>query len=162
MTLHRHEALRPLSRDHHLALQLAKALQPGASPPLRAQLPAEQAELVAHVQRVYDKELKGHFDVEDRVLAPAVLGRSAELDAIIETIESEHSELEAMCAGLSEHGISASTVDARLDAFGQKLEAHVRREEREYYARVQEVLDDHALAELGVSLERHMVYHGER
>ena len=58
-------------------------------------------------------------------------------------------------------GYATAAVDAALDRFGRMLERHVRREEREYYQRVQEVLDDASMRELGVALGRHLVFHGK-
>ena len=161
MRIRRHEALRPLSRDHHLALQLARGLQAGASAHLRAELPAARSALVAHVQRVFTEELAAHFDVEDRVLAPAVAGKSPDLDRVRSEIEAEHAELAALVARLSDPALDDAAIDAALDRFGRMLEGHVRREEREYYERIQEVLDDASMQALGVALDRHLVFHGK-
>ncbi len=161
MPIQRHEALRPLSRDHHIALQLARGLQKDASPLLRAELPREKGALVAHIQHVFREELAAHFDVEDRVLAPAVAGKAPDLDRLMSEIESEHAELQAFVASLSDPALDETAIDAVLDRFGHMLERHVRREEREYYQRVQEVLDDASLRELGLALGRHLVFHGK-
>lgn len=159
MAIHRHDALRPLSRDHHLALQLARGIQRSASAHLRAELPSEKRALIAHVQKIFAEELEPHFEVEDAVLAPAVAGKDEQLDHIMSDIESEHAEMMALTAKLS--SLKDSEIEETLDHLGQMLENHVRREEREYYARIQEVLDDASLEELGTSLGRHLVYHGK-
>jgi hemerythrin-like domain-containing protein len=161
MPLRRHEALRPLSRDHHIALQLARGVQTNASPLLRAQLPPERAALVAYVQHVVAEELVAHFDAEDRVLGPVVAGKDADLDRIVSEIESEHSELLSLAASLSDPALDDAAIDDALDRFGCLLERHVRREEREYYERVQQVLDDASMRELGLALGRHLVFHRE-
>lgn len=161
MRIQRHEALRPLSRDHHLALQLARGVQANASAHLRAELPTARRELVAHVQRVFAEELAAHFDVEDRVLAPAVAGKAPDLDRVRNEIEAEHAELGALAARLSDPALDDAAIDAALDRFGRMLEGHVRREEREYYQRIQEVLDDASMHELGMALDRHLVFHGK-
>ncbi len=158
MPLSRHEALRALSRDHHVALQLARGLQAGASSHLRAQLPSAPAELVAHVKRVYTEELAGHFDAEDEVLAPAIAGKDPELDRLLSQIESDHASMAKTVAELS----VGSGLEAALDDFGKVLEAHVRREEREYYPRIQEVLTEAEIEALGAALTRHLVYHGKK
>lgn len=160
MPIRRHQALRPLSRDHHIALQLAQGLQTGASRHLRAQLPSERRALVAHVQRVFGEELAAHFDMEDRVLAPAVAGKAPDLDRISREIESEHAALSALAASLSDPALDDAAIDATLDRFGRMLEAHVRREEREYYERIQEVLDEASMKQLGLALGRRLVFHG--
>ncbi len=155
MPLQRHEALRSLSRDHHVALQLARALQSGASPHLRAHLPADPKALIAYVERVYTTELAPHFGAEDAVLATAVRGKDAELDRTLQEIEAEHASMTALVASLG--ALGAAEIDPALDRLGRTLEAHVRREERECYTRVQEVLDDAALDRLGDALGRHFV-----
>lgn len=161
MPLRRHEALRPLSRDHHIALQLARGLQTDVSPHLRAQLPGERKALVAYVQQVFAEELAAHFDVEDRVLAPAIAGKAPDLDRIVSEIESEHAELHALVASLSDPALGDAEIDEGLDCFGRLLERHVRREEREYYERVQEILDEASMRELGLAIGRHLIFHGE-
>lgn len=161
MPIRRHDALRPLSRHHHVALQLARGLQKGASDRLRAELPSEQPALVAHVQKVFHEELAAHFDVEDRVLAPAIAGKAADLDRIVSEIESDHEALHALAASLSDPALGEAAVDEALDRFGRLLEEHVRREEREYYGRVQEVLDEEGMQALGAALGRHLTYYGK-
>lgn len=155
MPLQRHDALRSLSRDHHVALQLARALQSGTSPHLRAHLPTEPTALIAYVERVYTEELAPHFGAEDAVLAPTVRGKDAALDRLLREIEAEHASMTALVASLPSLG--ASELDAALDRLGRTLEAHVRREERECYARVQDLLDEPALEQLGAALGRHFV-----
>jgi hemerythrin superfamily protein len=102
-----------------------------------------------------------HFDIEDHILVPAASGKSPDLDRIIAEIEAEHAVLITLAAGLSDPALDDAAIDAALDRFGRLLEGHVRREERELYQRVQEVLDEASLRALGVALERHLVYHGE-
>lgn len=160
MPIQRHDALRSLSRDHHLALQLARGLQSGASPLLRAQLPNEAHALALHVRRVFNEELEAHFKAEDLVLAPATAGRDTELDRIWREIEAEHVELRALVASLADSNLDDASIEAMLDRFGRLLEAHVRKEERSYYQRIQEVLDGESLERLGAALERHLAYHG--
>ncbi len=156
MPLQRHEALRSLSRDHHVALQLARAIQIKGDPRLRAELPADGQQLAAHVQRVFSRELAAHFEVEDSVLAPMVAGQDTTLDRIVSDIESEHAEMMELAAGLAAASTSPEALEQRLDRLGAMLESHVRREEREYYERIQEVLDEAALDHLGEVLQRHL------
>jgi hypothetical protein len=159
MPLHRHEALRSLSRDHHVALQLARGLQANASPHLRAHLPSGRAALVAYVERIFAEELRPHFDAEDAVIAPAVAGKDAHLDRIMSDIESEHATMAKLVATLPT--LDPPAIEGALDRFGHMLEEHVRREEREYYARIQEILDEATLDRLGSALSRHLVYHDD-
>ncbi len=156
MALQRHAALAPFSRDHHLALQLARAIQIGGSRHLRDGLPRDRAALVAHVRRVFAEELEPHFGAEETVLLPAVAGRSEALDALARAIVAEHVQMRAALDALTDREASAAAVDALLDALGRQLEAHVRKEERELYEQIQAVLDEPALARISLRVERHL------
>lgn len=161
MPIQRHEALRSLSRDHHLALQLARGLQASTSPRLRALLPKEPKALAAHVRRVFTEELAAHFDAEDSILGPAIAGKDPVLDRIWLEIEVEHVGLHALVTSLADPSLDDASIEAALDRFGHLLEAHIRKEERSYYQRIQEVLDAASLQRLGAALGRHLVFHGE-
>ncbi|MBI2393052.1 MAG: hemerythrin domain-containing protein [Deltaproteobacteria bacterium] len=154
MPIRRHDALRPLSRDHHFALQLARGVQSTTSPTLRAQLPKEPRALADHVIRAFRDELEPHFVAEDEVLTAAILGKDAELDGVWREIEREHVEVRDLVAQLGDRSLEDARVEALLDRLGRLLEAHVRKEERSLFERIQEVLDEPTLARLGAELER--------
>jgi hemerythrin-like domain-containing protein len=156
MPIRRSDALRSLSRDHHLALQLARGVQTRTSPHLRAQLPSEPKALAAHVLRVFGEQLAAHFDAEDRVLLPAIAGKDPALDGLAVEIEVEHVELQALAEKLADTSLDDESIEGVLDRFGRLLESHVRKEERAYYQRIQEVLDAETLDRLGGALERHL------
>lgn len=156
MPIQRHDALRSLSRDHHVALQLARGLQSGAAPLLRAQLPQGARACAAHVRRVFVHELEAHFAAEERVLLPAIAGRDETLDRIWADIDREHAEMRGLITKLEDESLDDGQIDALLDRFGHLLEEHVRKEERSLYQRVQEVLDERTLEAVGEGLERHL------
>lgn len=157
--MHRHPALAPLSRDHHLALQLARGIQKTASPHLRSTLPAGTRALAAHVIAVFADELEGHFDAEEKLLIEAVRGREPELDALSAEIVREHSEMREMARQLALPDLSDGSCMELLDRLGVALEAHVRKEERSLFERVQALLDEGALLRLGARVERHLHEH---
>lgn len=152
MPLRRHPALASLSREHHSALILARAVQQGVSAQLRARLPAEPRALAAHVAKVFAAELAPHFAAEDEVVLVAARGHSPELDAVCEEIADDHARLRAMIEQLGVPSLEESQIGTLLDAFGKLLEAHVRKEERSLYEGVQEALDEGALVLLGERL----------
>lgn len=158
MPIRRHEALRSLSRDHHLALQLARGLQSRSSSLLRARLPEDARERAAYVRRMYFEELAGHFAAEDDVLRPATSGQDAVLDRLWTEIEAEHVEMRALVDAL-DSTLDTVALEATLDRFGRLLEAHVRKEERALYERIQAVLDADTLTRISQSLARHMEFH---
>ncbi len=143
--MYRHPALAPLSREHHLALQLARGIQKNASPHLRATLPSDPGALVAHVRAVFVSDLERHFEAEEKIVVEAVRGRDLELDALCTTVLREHAEMRELVRRLGLSELSAGACDDLLDQLGLALEAHVREEERTFYERVQTTLDEAAL-----------------
>lgn len=152
MPLQRHPALVPLSREHHAALVLARAIQLDGSAQLRAKLPREPRALVSHVTKVYAEALAPHFEAEDELVLVAARGRSPALDAICQDIEDDHAQLRAMIAELRAPELAESQIGSLLDRFGKLLEAHVRKEERSLYEGVQQALDESELVALGARL----------
>jgi iron-sulfur cluster repair protein YtfE (RIC family) len=156
MPLRRHAALRSLSRDHHFALLLARGIQSGASPHLRARFPAAPRDLASLVRRVFDDELSAHFEAEECVLFPAIAGRDAALDSLARDIEAEHVEMIRLVDRLGDVRLDGPAIEALLDALGRRLEGHVHAEERLLYERIQETLDEASLRRLGEALDRHL------
>lgn len=156
MPIRRHPSLAPLSRDHHLALQLARALISGGSSHLRAELPRDPTALVAHVRKVFTDEIEAHFQVEESQVLAAVAGRSPALDAVCAEVRAEHDAMRALVTDLARPELTAAETDERLDRLGELLEAHVRKEERTLYEGVQEVLSERELVELGATVTRHI------
>lgn len=113
---------------------------------------------MAYVRRVFAEEIAAHFAVEDGVLVPAVAGKDADLDRIVDEIESEHADMTALVARLSDPALDEAAIDAALDRLGHMLEGHVRREERDYYQRIQEVLDAPSLQRQLDRFDRHLVH----
>ena len=159
MPIQRHAALAPFSRDHHLALQLARGIQVGGSHHLRDQLPGDPKGLVAHVQRVFAEEIEPHFVAEETVLLPAIAGRAADLDAVAREVVTEHDEMRSMIHQLTRNDLPPDTVNEILNQLGRLLEAHVRKEERALYEKIQAVLDEPALARMSLDIERHLRVH---
>jgi len=120
----RHPALRDLSDDHHGALVLGRRLSRWSvgTEPLDA--------LAAEVRRTFARELEPHFGVEERVLLPAL--EAAGLEALVRRTLEDHAALRALAAG-------AWTPETPA-AFGDRLTAHVRFEERELFPRAEAVL----------------------
>jgi len=144
----RHPAFVPLSRDHHHALVLARGLQTDGP---AGTLPAELGARVAHTVRVFVEELEPHFRCEEDVLLSRLRGRDPELDRACDDVQDDHETLRAMIAEL--------TIDPnaqRLDAFGRKLEAHVRLEERALFETAQRVVPEDELARLEALVEKNL------
>lgn len=120
--------LRGLSSEHHQALVLARSLQRSST-----WTPDDGAKL----SRRFEAELEPHFRVEEEVLLPAL--RRAGAGVVADTIEADHAFLRANVA-------AARAGDAQAaQALGERLQAHVRFEERELLPACEELLPDQVL-----------------
>ena len=121
----RHERLRPLSRDHHHTLKLARRLQ-WAEP--EADL---QSELNAH-----RPELAAHFAAEESIgrQALAQCPEDTILAEQLDRMQREHHQIEELLAEV----LDGAGGQASCHRLGELLVAHVRFEERELFNRLQE------------------------
>ncbi len=146
--LKRHAALVGLSREHHLVLQLARAIQHECSPTLAATLPQDLQARRLYVLNRFAREIGPHFDAEDSILAAAMAHCDPLLNAVAIEIDAEHAFLRSLFQSLRRPDLAPATIEAVLDRTGRELEAHVRREERVLFTRLQEVLSPSDLDEL--------------
>ncbi len=146
-SLHRDPSLIPLSHQHQHGLAITVLIDRG----LKAEPTREKAlELAGKVARLADVELLGHFQVEERVLFPAVrpfLDSGELLDALV----GEHRVMEGLVRRIAE-----ATDEERiplLKQFGEVLHRHIRTEERQLFQQIQASLDEAQLAELGRQID---------
>lgn len=140
----RDPALIPLSHQHQHALALCVRID-------RAEVSAdaELAEWRSEIARLYDQEIRFHFDAEERVLFPAV-EHFEQLQRVIYELRRDHGILRAEVATAAD---GTMTTDA-LKAFAQHLSAHIRREERELFEGMQSLLSKDQLALLGAAINQ--------
>lgn len=124
----RNTVLRPLSREHHTALTLAKACERAAQ--------SRDENLVAKTcQRVilaFSDELEPHFQVEEQSLLPLL--HSAGNRPLVQRTLADHQQLRALLDGLRRNDSEA------LGSFGKSISAHVRFEERELFPVIESLL----------------------
>jgi tellurite resistance-related uncharacterized protein len=135
--------LQGLSGEHHGALTLARALRSTTPAALHASLPEDGAELVAEARGRFERELSPHFLLEDRELLPLSDCGDAALRAHADQIRDEHAALRVAFAQLT-----AEQLATQRDALADRLEAHVRFEERTWFPALEAALDAEALATL--------------
>jgi tellurite resistance-related uncharacterized protein/hemerythrin-like domain-containing protein len=141
----RHTGLEPLSREHHRALVLARRLKAAAA---RADVAAEVVDAeIAERRAAFKADLTPHFAVEERELLPLCHGR-AELAEHAETIRQDHAALRAMIAAAARDSWPRDAA-----ALADRLEAHVRFEERVWFPALEAALDDATLAALSWRLD---------
>jgi hemerythrin-like domain-containing protein len=133
----------PLSRQHQHALALCVRID-RASPVGDADLAAWQAEIAQHFQ----SEIRVHFAAEEQVLFP-VARKFPELISLVEELLSDHATLRAAFTKAEARSMSA----AELSAFARHMSAHIRKEERQLFERIQELMSNEELAVVGQNLD---------
>ena len=133
----------PLSRQHQHALALCVRID-RAMPIADADLAAWQAEIA----QIFQSEISIHFVAEELVLFPAAR-EYAELIPLVEELLADHTALRESFAQAEARTTSAT----ELSAFGQRMANHIRKEERQLFERMQELVDPEELAVIGQRLE---------
>ena len=142
----RSDALAPLSRDHHVALETALRLR-------RADAESVDA-AVARFGEFWSSAGARHFEIEEELLLPALPADDPDWAEATGRVRRDHDEIRERAAGLL--GSGASVLSA--NELGELLNAHVRFEERSLFPLLEERLSGPALAELGRAIdaaERH-------
>jgi len=129
--IRRDPRLHGLSHEHHHALVLVRTLRKAVADPSRLEAAGEQ------LDRALVDTLEPHFLVEERLLLPG-LAAAGEHELVRRT-EADHAFLRAQAG--------ARSVEA-LAAFADRLEAHVRFEERQLFGAAERTLDEATLAAL--------------
>ncbi len=119
----RHEAIAPLSRDHHASLILAQLLKKNA--PAYKGLPDTIAEKATYAQELFQNSIQKHFEQEEAML-DLVTDCDAALTSITKEIKTEHKDLTVLFQSLE----TATDLTGTMDTLGIALEKHIRKEER--------------------------------
>jgi hemerythrin-like domain-containing protein len=139
----RDKSLIPLSHQHQQALALCVRID-RAQPIPEADLQAWQAEIERH----FEQEIKIHFSAEECALFPSAR-QFPELLPLIEELIADHAALRESFSQAKACRMSAEG----LPAFARELSAHIRKEERQLFERLQQLMTAQDLAVLGVQLE---------
>jgi len=136
----RDDSLRPLSRQHLVALTTAMKLRRASS----------SEGLADAFLEFWRDDGRNHFRVEEEVLLPtwamhAAVDRAGVARMLEEHLAIRRSVLEIEAGGLSTEG---------AHRLGQLLDAHVRFEERELFPLIEAALDESALAQLALAIEK--------
>jgi iron-sulfur cluster repair protein YtfE (RIC family) len=137
----RHEALIPLSRDHHGTLILARLLRSDA-PPYKG-LPHDAEGKAEYALKHYREELLEHFEREEKMI-PVLMGINPTLDSLLACMKTEHQELHSLFNSIN---ISRELFN-QLDTIGRALESHVRKEDRVIFPLIQESCTEEVLNKL--------------
>ncbi|SFF77084.1 hypothetical protein SAMN04488033_10879 [Salegentibacter agarivorans] len=130
----RHEALKPLSREHHHGLLLCWKIRQGVKKEV------EVARIKAYTEWFKIHYLDPHFEAEEEHIFP-VLGNDHEL---VKRALKEHRRLKRLFSQDTEVEIALNNIEEELDS-------HIRFEERVLFNEIQEV----ASAEQLANIEKH-------
>jgi hemerythrin-like domain-containing protein len=140
----RDKNLVPLSRQHQHALALCVRIDRAKK---NGVLHAEAWQ--AEVALIFEQEIRYHFEAEEKDVFPRC-AKFEELHGLVNELLAEHAELRQFFARAKE-----STLDAAsLTALGEKLSAHIRKEERQLFERLQKLVGAEELAAMGVEIEK--------
>jgi len=132
-----------LSRQHQHALALCVRID-RASPIAESDLAAWQGEIAQH----FRVEIGVHFAAEEQLVFPRAR-TFAELNLLVEELLSEHVWLRERFAKAEAENMSA----AEVVEFAQRLSVHIRKEERQLFERLQELMNAEELARMGQRLD---------
>jgi len=137
----RHEALIPLSREHHGALLLAQVLK--SDVPDYKGMPTLPAEKAAYALEAFNNTLQPHFKKEE-MLMQKVMHLNERLDTLVAEILREHIELTEAFQHLNQ----SQNLERSLHLLGEKLSEHIRKEERVLFPLIEESCTTRLLNEL--------------
>ena len=127
----RHEALAPLSREHHHTLILAQLLKKGA--PVYKGLPTTAKDKAEYALQQFETIIKKHFQHEETILEKAK-DCHADIKRLSKEIANEHQQLTDLFLSLASVPEPVDT----MDRLANELESHIRKEERLLFPLLQE------------------------
>jgi hemerythrin-like domain-containing protein len=139
----RNKSLIPLSHQHQRALALCVRID-RAQPIRDTDLESWQAE----IEQLFEQEIEIHLAAEEQVLFPAA-SRFAELIPLVDELIADHASLRESFGKAKARAMSTES----LPIFAGQLSAHVRKEERQLFESLQQLMSERDLAELGSRLE---------
>ncbi len=137
----RHEALAPLSREHHQTLILAQLLKKGA--PVYKGLPAKLKEKADYAKQQFEGGIKKHFQQEETILEK-MKDSHGDIKNIAAEIIQEHQQLTALFLSLN----TTADLETALDSLGTALEKHIRKEERVLFPLLQQQCSEEQLQDV--------------
>lgn len=137
----------PLSHDHHTALARARDVTLALDGTVEQDLDA----LAARLSDFFENDLIRHFEQEEKYLLPPFIARVGADHKLVQQVQREHAAIRAHAARLKDASLP---VAERLQAWGTAIRDHVRFEERELFAAMQQELSEDELTVIGEQLAR--------
>jgi hemerythrin-like domain-containing protein len=141
----RDKNLIPLSHQHRRALAITVNIARGRGPGY-ADAQRWRDVIVEH----FESDLRFHLEAEESILFPAA-ARYGELAPLVDDLRADHALLREAVEAMRG---SAPTLEQVKD-FGALLDAHIRKEERGLFERMQEFVPAKKMAELGRAMDEY-------
>ena len=138
----RHKSLQSLSQEHHHGLMLAQLIKSG-SPEYKG-LPNTVEGKVQHTIKFFEENLIPHFNKEEKILFTISKNKNAEIDRLINELIFQHKAIYSLVDKLRK----SSEPEIELNELGMLLESHIRKEERELFQSIQNVLTESEMEKL--------------
>jgi iron-sulfur cluster repair protein YtfE (RIC family) len=145
----RHPDLRAFSDDHHQGLVQARRLRRAG-----AGEEGEPADVARGFLEFWRGDTSLHFRKEEEVLLPVLARYEGDLgqDPVVEMI-TQHARIRGLAMKLGDELEREEVREETLRDLGERLEAHIRLEEREVFPMIEVTLPEHALREVTSRLE---------
>ncbi|MGH2737161.1 MAG: hemerythrin domain-containing protein [Actinomycetota bacterium] len=145
MATRRHDALMPLTHDHHHALAQARLLRQAGK--------LDQSERLERARAFVDffeRDTVLHFREEEEGLLPLLADHVEERDILLQIL-AEHLEIHRRVHGLR-RGLAAGDVTGEdLVGLGELLAGHVRLEEKKLFPLAETAIPEEVLAEMALA-----------
>ena len=143
----RHRDLRKFSDDHHGGLVQARRLRRAAAGE------GEPLEAARAFLRFWAEDTRVHFREEEEVLLAVYARHGGDLDARpVREMVADHARIRGLVMTLGEEVGAGRVGRETLREIGERLEAHIRLEERRVFPLVEATLPEEALKEVGARL----------
>jgi hemerythrin-like domain-containing protein len=145
----RHPSLREFSDDHHQGLVRARRLRKAASGE-----GDNSADTARNFLEFWQNDTSLHFRKEEEVLLPVLVCYGGDLgERPLLQMLTQHARIRGLAMQLSDELEQNKFPEDTLRKLGEKLEAHIRLEEREAFPLIEETLPDQALQEVASRLD---------
>jgi hemerythrin-like domain-containing protein len=139
-------ALRKLSDDHHQRLVQVQRL---TKAPTMGEGVEPLEETAKTFLEFWQRETSAHFRKEEEVLLPVLAryGQDVSQRRLMEML-AQHAQIRGLVMQLSDEYAAGNTRPETLRDIGDRLEVHIRLEERQVFPMIEEALSEEALKEV--------------